>query len=63
MTSRKSVVYNNLIKYFRKDPDHRLLFSINPGRSGSQYLAELLGTAEEVTSFHEAEPPMNGWNR
>jgi hypothetical protein len=60
MTSRKSVVYNNLIKYFRKDPDHRLLFSINPGRSGSQYLAELLGTAEEVTSFHEAEPPMNG---
>ena len=60
MTSRKSVVYNNLIKYFRKDPNHRLLFSINPGRSGSQYLAELLGTAEEVTSFHEAEPPMNG---
>ena len=60
MTSRKNAVYNNLIKYFRKDPDHRLLFSINPGRSGSQYLAELLGTAEEVTSFHEAEPPMNG---
>lgn len=37
-----------------------MLFSINAGRSGSQYLAELLGTAEEVTSFHEAEPPMNG---
>ncbi|GJQ24528.1 hypothetical protein BIY37_03870 [Candidatus Brocadia sapporoensis] len=60
MTSRMSAAYNNFIKYFRKTQDHRLLFSINPGRSGSQYLAELLGTAEEVTSFHEAEPPMNG---
>jgi hypothetical protein len=40
--------------------DHRLIFCINSGRSGSQYLAELLGTGKEVTSFHEAEPTMSG---
>ncbi len=56
----KDFAYNNFLEYFRKSPDRRLLFSINPGRSGSRYLAELLGTAEEVTSFHEAEPLMNG---
>ena len=38
----------------------RLIFSINPGRSGSQYLAELLDTAEEVRAFHEPEPQMIG---
>jgi hypothetical protein len=38
----------------------RLIFSINSGRSGSKYLAELLGTAEHVKSFHEAEPKMSG---
>jgi hypothetical protein len=49
-----------LIGYFKMDfSDRRVFFSINSGRSGSQYLAELLGTAEEVTSFHEAEPFMN----
>jgi hypothetical protein len=50
-----------LIEFFKKDiSDRRLFFSINSGRSGSQYLAELLGTAVEVTSFHEAAPVMNG---
>ncbi len=39
---------------------HRLIFCINPGRSGSQYLSELLGTAEEVISYHEPNPPMTG---
>lgn len=39
---------------------HRLVFSINSGRSGSQYLARLLGTANGVCAFHEAEPDMSG---
>ena len=39
---------------------HRLIFCINPGRSGSKYLAELLGTAVEVDSYHEPEPKMIG---
>ena len=34
------------------------MFCINPGRSGSNYLSELLGTARDVVSFHEAEPTM-----
>ena len=38
----------------------RLIFSINSGRSGSQYLAKLLDSAKEVTAFHEAEPKMIG---
>jgi hypothetical protein len=40
--------------------DRRLIFSINSGRSGSKYLAQLLGTARHVKSFHEAEPKMSG---
>ena len=39
--------------------NYRLLFSINSGRSGSNYLTELLGTAEEVVSYHEAHPTMS----
>jgi hypothetical protein len=39
---------------------HRLIFCINSGRAGSNYLAELLGTGREVISFHEAEPNMTG---
>jgi hypothetical protein len=55
--------YPNSIKrtiYQDKILSHRLIFSINPGRSGSKYLSQLLGTAAEVTSFHEAQPPMVG---
>jgi hypothetical protein len=44
----------------KRDSGHRLIFCINSGRSGSNYLAEILGSAAEVTSFHEAEPHMNG---
>ncbi len=40
--------------------ERRLIFSINSGRSGSKYLAQLLGTAAQVRSFHEAEPKMSG---
>ncbi|NET79401.1 hypothetical protein [Okeania sp. SIO1F9] len=39
---------------------HRLIFCINSGRSGSNYLSELLGTAEEVISYHEPSPSMTG---
>jgi hypothetical protein len=39
--------------------DRRLIFSINSGRAGSKYLAQLLGTARDVKSFHEAEPKMS----
>lgn len=39
---------------------HKLVFSINSGRSGSQYLSQLLGTAKRVCAFHEAEPTMSG---
>lgn len=52
-----------MIRFFKNvqnNFDRRLIFCINSGRAGSRYLAELLGTAEEVTSFHEAEPLMNG---
>lgn len=38
----------------------RLIFCINSGRCGSKYLAELLGTAAGVRSFHEAPPAMSG---
>ena len=40
--------------------DNRLIFCINSGRSGSEYLKSLLGSAEGVTAFHEALPWMNG---
>ena len=44
----------------KKIINHRLIFCINSGRSGSNYLSELLGTAEEVISYHEAHPRMTG---
>ena len=39
---------------------HKLIFSINSGRSGSQYLAQLLGSTKETCAFHEAKPDMSG---
>ena len=44
----------------KKIINHRLIFCINSGRAGSNYLSELLGTAEEVLSYHEANPRMTG---
>ena len=48
----------NLIKF--NSNQHRLLFCINSGRSGSNYLSRILGTANEIRSYHEAEPTMTG---
>ena len=42
----------------KKSGSNRAIFCISSGRSGSNYLAELLGTAREVVSFHEPEPTM-----
>jgi hypothetical protein len=36
----------------------RLVFSINSGRSGSNFLANLLATCENTVSFHEPPPAM-----
>ena len=36
------------------------IFCVNTGRSGSDYLAELLSKAERAISFHEGYPNMNG---
>lgn len=40
--------------------NHRLIFSISSGRSGSSYLAKLLGTASNAKAYHEAHPDMAG---
>jgi len=37
-----------------------LVFAASPGRSGTQFLANLLGTAPEVVARHEPEPQMHG---
>jgi len=42
------------------DGSFRCVFSINSGRSGSEFLAQLLGTGEGVHSYHEAPPEMIG---
>ncbi|MBF2055645.1 MAG: hypothetical protein IGQ45_00185 [Cyanobacterium sp. T60_A2020_053] len=65
MNKVKSIIERYLNNIFnklneKKIQNHRLIFYINSGRSGSQYLAELLGTAKEVVSFHEPAPPMTG---
>ena len=41
-------------------PNKRYIFSINSGRSGSEYLSRLLGTAQGVIGGHEVEPTMSG---
>lgn len=40
--------------------EYRLIFCINSGRAGSNYLAELLDSAVGVNSFHEPNPKMIG---
>ena len=42
--------------------EYRLIFCINSGRSGSNYLAKLLDSAVGVYSFHEPNPKMIGNN-
>lgn len=36
----------------------KYIFCINSGRSGSHYLADVLGTAEQICSYREAPPQM-----
>ena len=44
--------------------DARLVFSANPGRSGSGYLAGLLGSSPDIDAGHERLPAMTGpWLR
>lgn len=43
---------------------HRLIFSANSGRAGSEFLAELLDSAPAVSAGHERQPCMTGpWLR
>ena len=38
--------------------DHRMVFSANPGRPGSGYLASLLGACATVDAGHERLPAL-----
>ena len=40
--------------------NHPLIFCLNPGRSGSKFLAELFNTGEKIKAYHEPKPKMNG---
>ncbi|MEY2959204.1 MAG: hypothetical protein RLZZ01_1772 [Actinomycetota bacterium] len=46
------------------EPRRRLIFSTNPGRSGSGFLAELLDRSDDIDAGHERLPTMTGpWLR
>jgi hypothetical protein len=45
---------------FRLVADRRLIFCISSGRAGSDYLATILDSAEEVRCMHEQAPYMHG---
>jgi len=51
--------------YIDKPPDQdTMVFSVNPGRSGSESLARLLANSTQVAAGHEREPMMIGpWLR
>jgi len=51
--------------YLGREPDQRtMVFSLNPGRSGSESLARLMTTFMQVNSVHERAPTMMGpWLR
>jgi hypothetical protein len=42
-----------------KDNRPTYIFSVNPGRSGSEYLSALLSTVGGTVAFHEAKPKMH----
>lgn len=42
------------------DKKRKLIFSVSSGRAGSEYLKEVIGSAENVRSFHEPKPSMSG---
>lgn len=57
----KSLLFRAIIFFNKKNLERRrMIFSINPGRSGSNYLADLLETSDSTASFHEANPNMSG---
>jgi hypothetical protein len=74
LAKKKNGVFYNLLKqgykslaqpvlfqiHRKKLLDHRLIFCINSGRCGSEYLAKLLGSAKDVKGYHEAVPRMIG---
>lgn len=49
---------------FNKDTEfwqrRHLIFCVSPGRAGSQYLRNVLDTAEDIIAEHEPEPQMRG---
>jgi hypothetical protein len=56
----KRLVENRLQKTGDKLKNRRLIFTISPGRAGSEYLATLLNTAENIHALHEPRPRING---
>ena len=53
-------VENRLQQAGDKLKNRRLIFTISPGRAGSEYLATLLNTAKNIHALHEPRPRMNG---
>lgn len=53
-------VENRLQQVRDKLKNRRLIFTISPGRAGSEYLATLLNTAENIHALHEPRPRING---
>ena len=54
------LVEKRLQKHRESARNRRLIFTISPGRAGSEYLATLLNTANNVSAYHEPLPRMNG---
>lgn len=50
---------NESVTAFTKDKRPSYVFSINPGRSGSEYLSALLSSVGGTVAFHEAKPKMH----
>lgn len=47
-------------RYPVKDSRPTYVFSVSPGRSGSEYLSALLSSVSGTLAFHEARPKMSG---
>jgi hypothetical protein len=48
------------LRQARTFDNRRLMFAASPGRSGTKFLAQLLGSAESTLAFHEGKPNMAG---
>ena len=44
----------------RSFDNRRLVFAASPGRSGTKFLAQVLGSTESTVAFHEGKPNMAG---